>query len=157
MDRASRSKLRRPSLTIVAALAFVVAGFSGPAAFADSSHQHWVGTWGASPQLPDTTAPASTGFTDQTLRQIVRTSIGGNTVRVRFTNEIQATQLTSGVAHIALRDAGASAAIDFDEATRDPANPTFSLPAYDSGDHLHPNDVGYKAMADAIDLKLFKK
>jgi lysophospholipase L1-like esterase len=27
---------------------------------------------------------------------------------------------------------------------------------YDSGDHLHPNDTGYKAMADAIDLALFK-
>jgi lysophospholipase L1-like esterase len=30
------------------------------------------------------------------------------------------------------------------------------LPLYDSGDHLHPNDAGYQAMADSIDLKLFK-
>jgi len=30
------------------------------------------------------------------------------------------------------------------------------LPAFDSGDQLHPNDAGYKAMADAIDLNLFK-
>jgi lysophospholipase L1-like esterase len=45
--------------------------------------------------------------------------------------------------------------IDFDKATRDPNNPKMYLPAYDSCDHLHPNDVGYKAMADAIDLKLF--
>jgi lysophospholipase L1-like esterase len=45
--------------------------------------------------------------------------------------------------------------IDFDQATRDPAHPEALLPAYDSGDHLHPNDAGYKAMADAIDLKLF--
>jgi hypothetical protein len=29
------------------------------------------------------------------------------------------------------------------------------LPAYDSGDHLHPNDAGYQAMADAVDLSLF--
>ena len=29
-------------------------------------------------------------------------------------------------------------------------------PAYDSGDHAHPNDAGYKAMADAIDLSLFR-
>jgi lysophospholipase L1-like esterase len=48
------------------------------------------------------------------------------------------------------------AVIDFDAATRDPANPTRYLPLYDSGDHLHPNDDGYKAMADAIDLALFK-
>jgi lysophospholipase L1-like esterase len=48
------------------------------------------------------------------------------------------------------------AVIDFDEVTLDPNNPTFFLPIYDSGDHLHPNDVGYKAMGDAIDLRLFK-
>ena len=48
------------------------------------------------------------------------------------------------------------AVIDFDLATRDPANPTRLLPLYDSGDHLHPNDAGYKAMADTIDLSLFK-
>jgi lysophospholipase L1-like esterase len=46
--------------------------------------------------------------------------------------------------------------IDFDKATRDPANPTRFLPQYDSGDHLHPNDAGYQAMGDAIDLGLFK-
>lgn len=48
------------------------------------------------------------------------------------------------------------AVIDFDVATRDPANPTKYLPQYDSGDHLHPNDAGYQAMANAIDLALFK-
>ncbi len=47
--------------------------------------------------------------------------------------------------------------IDFDRATRDPANPSKFLPAYDSGDDLHPNDAGMKAMAGAIDLKLFEK
>jgi lysophospholipase L1-like esterase len=47
--------------------------------------------------------------------------------------------------------------IDFDKATQDPANPTQFLPALDHGDHLHPNDAGYKAMGDAIDLKLFTK
>ncbi len=47
------------------------------------------------------------------------------------------------------------ALIDFDAATRDPANPNHMRPEYDSGDHLHPNNTGYKAMADAIDLKIF--
>jgi lysophospholipase L1-like esterase len=47
--------------------------------------------------------------------------------------------------------------VDFDRIMRDPAHPARFLPAYDSGDHLHPNDAGYKAMADAIDLKLFIK
>lgn len=48
------------------------------------------------------------------------------------------------------------AVIDFDAATRDPNDPKKFLAAYDSCDHLHPNDAGYKAMADAIDLGLFK-
>ena len=46
--------------------------------------------------------------------------------------------------------------IDFEKAVRDPGNPDRMLPAYDSGDHLHPGNAGYKAMADAIDLALFQ-
>ncbi len=46
--------------------------------------------------------------------------------------------------------------IDFDRATQDKANPAAFNPAYDRGDHLHPNDAGMKAMADSIDLKLFE-
>lgn len=57
-----------------------------------------------------------------------------------------------------IRTSGAyDAVIDFDAAVRDPAHAARILAAYDSGDHLHPNDAGYKAMADAIDLSLFKK
>lgn len=47
--------------------------------------------------------------------------------------------------------------IDFDQITRDPQKPTWFNPAYDSGDHLHPGDEGYKAMGAGIDLKLFAK
>ena len=46
--------------------------------------------------------------------------------------------------------------IDFDKATRDPNDPKKFLEKYDSCDYLHPSDAGYKAMADAIDLSLFK-
>lgn len=46
--------------------------------------------------------------------------------------------------------------IDFDAAIRDPAHPDRLLPAYDGGDHLHPNEAGYRAMADAIPLRLFE-
>jgi lysophospholipase L1-like esterase len=46
--------------------------------------------------------------------------------------------------------------IDFDRAVRDPNQPLRMLPAYDSGDHLHPNDAGMRAMADAIPLRLFR-
>lgn len=45
--------------------------------------------------------------------------------------------------------------VDFDQAVRDPARPDHLLPAYDSGDHLHPSMAGYRAMAAAIPLSLF--
>jgi len=55
-----------------------------------------------------------------------------------------------------IRTSGAyDGVIDFDAAIRDPQHPTRYLAAFDSGDHLHPNDAGYKAMGDAIDLTLF--
>jgi lysophospholipase L1-like esterase len=44
------------------------------------------------------------------------------------------------------------AVVDFDRVLRDPADPLRLLPAYDLGDHLHPNDAGYAAMAAAVDL-----
>jgi lysophospholipase L1-like esterase len=46
--------------------------------------------------------------------------------------------------------------VDFDKATRDPANPESFLPAFDSGDGLHPNDAGDMAMANAVNLKLLR-
>ena len=47
--------------------------------------------------------------------------------------------------------------VDFDKITSDPQNPTRFNPPYDSGDHLHPSDEGYKAMGEGIDLTLFAK
>jgi lysophospholipase L1-like esterase len=56
-----------------------------------------------------------------------------------------------------IRTSGAfDGVIDFDAAVRNPASPLQLLPAYDSGDHLHPNDAGYQAMAAAIDLTIFR-
>jgi lysophospholipase L1-like esterase len=48
------------------------------------------------------------------------------------------------------------AVIDFDAATRDPNNLSNLSAGFDGGDHLHPNNAGYKAMAGSIDLKLFR-
>jgi lysophospholipase L1-like esterase len=49
------------------------------------------------------------------------------------------------------------AVVDLDAATRDPQHPARLKQEYDSGDHIHPNDAGNQAMADAFDLSLFKK
>ena len=48
------------------------------------------------------------------------------------------------------------AVIDFDAAMRDPGKPSRLRAEFDSGDHIHPNDAGNRAMADVIDLKLFR-
>jgi lysophospholipase L1-like esterase len=47
------------------------------------------------------------------------------------------------------------AVVDFDDVVRDPADPARLLPAYDSGDHIHPNDAGNAAMANAFNLSAF--
>jgi len=48
------------------------------------------------------------------------------------------------------------AVIDFDAITRDPADPLRINPQFDPGDHVHPNDAGNRAMAEAIDLEIFR-
>lgn len=56
-----------------------------------------------------------------------------------------------------IRNSGAfDAVIDFDKTVRDPAMPQYLAKQYDAGDMLHPSDTGYKAMADSIDLDLFR-
>jgi lysophospholipase L1-like esterase len=55
-----------------------------------------------------------------------------------------------------IRTSGAyDAVVDFEAATRDPANPKRIRAEFDPGDHLHPNNAGYRAMADAVDLSVF--
>lgn len=55
-----------------------------------------------------------------------------------------------------IRTGGAfDAVVDFEAATRAPENPKRLRPEFDPGDHLHPNDAGYQAMAEAIDLSIF--
>jgi len=60
-------------------------------------------------------------------------------------------------AYIRGRESGCDGVLDQDAATRDPADPTRFLRAFDSGDHLHPNDAGHAAIAAAVDLTLFSR
>jgi lysophospholipase L1-like esterase len=72
----------------------------------NSSDTAWVATWGASPfaflSFDNSAAPGP--FNNQTIRQIARISVGGEQVRVRFSNEIGDTPLKIGAASIALVD-----------------------------------------------------
>ncbi|MHB8302294.1 MAG: SGNH/GDSL hydrolase family protein [Acidobacteriaceae bacterium] len=68
----------------------------------------------------------------------------GEAVREKLNQWIRTTHVFDGV-------------IDFDQATHNPNNPQQYLPKYDAGDHIHPNDAGYNAMAQAINLDMFLK
>ena len=88
---------------VVWPLSLVLAG--APAKPADT----WVGTWAASPQLvEEANLPPAPAFGDTTLRQVVRVSIGGRRLRVRFSNAFGRTDLTLAAARVA-RSAGTSA------------------------------------------------
>ena len=114
-QRTLLSSLRRPSLTVVAAIVLALAGLAADraalAANGPGGNQgnglHWVGTWTASPRIP-TGAAATVAFNNQTLRQIVHTSVGGDRARVRLANTFGTVPLLVGAAHIALRDTGAA-------------------------------------------------
>src|ERR1044071_8697587 len=90
---------------------------------ANAQEAKWVGSWGASPLPPSPGAgpfPATPSFNDQTVRQIVRLSVGGSRVRLRLTNEYGAKAITIGAVHVALADgadklkAGTEKAVTFD-------------------------------------------
>jgi lysophospholipase L1-like esterase len=102
-------RVARLSCTVVLAAMVFARIAVAPVASTERGHdndrdQHWVATWGASP----VDAPLDLGFTDQTVRLIVHTSIGGEEVRVRLSNTFGADSLVIGAAHIALQDSDAA-------------------------------------------------
>jgi lysophospholipase L1-like esterase len=56
-----------------------------------------------------------------------------------------------------LKKGSFDAVTDFNAVTRDPEHPLQFRPDFDSGDHLHPDDAGYRAMAEAIDITVFAR
>jgi len=92
--------MRLHKLVLLAALALPLASFA--------KDDGWVGTWGASP-LPPTAGggrfPPTPSFENQTIRQVLRLSVGGQALRLRLTNEYGREPLTLGAARVALADA----------------------------------------------------
>src|SRR5678816_1047076 len=95
-------------------IALVLGSLAGSARLsAQATMEHWVGTWAtaplSSPSQPTDQAQTGLGaaptvFNNQTLRQVVHTSIGGDRVRVTLTNTFGTRPLVVGGAQIALRD-----------------------------------------------------
>lgn len=102
-------------------LSLVAAG-SGQAQTAPD--QNWVGSWGASPALPN-----GPEVTNQTIRQVVRLSLGGTSFRIRISNELGTAPLVIGSAHVA-RPGNAPGSIDpaSDMAVTFGGRPSITLP-----------------------------
>jgi lysophospholipase L1-like esterase len=133
---------RRRGLLRAGALLAAALAFTAPQLHAESlTAAHWVGTWGAGAGGPSLAAKRQP-LSNQTLRLIVHTSIGGSRVRIRLSNEMGDTPLTIGAAHIALRANGA----DIDAATDRPL--TFS------GSTSITIPPGAPVLSDPVDLKL---
>jgi lysophospholipase L1-like esterase len=106
---ATRPSFRWFPLALIAASTLLAAGLGfNPKALGqpkdNDRDQVWIATWGASPVAPVGANAANPGFTNQTVRLVLRTSIGGNEVRVRVSNAFGSDSLNIGAAHIALRD-----------------------------------------------------
>jgi lysophospholipase L1-like esterase len=128
VEPAASIRIRRRSLatvgaTVLALVTMVVA----PAVIAKDRHDGgtWVGTWSASPQ----TVAAPIQINGQTVRQIVHTSLGGERVRVRFSNAYGASPLVIGSAHVAISTGGASISRGTDRILRFNGSPSIAIPA----------------------------
>jgi lysophospholipase L1-like esterase len=98
-------------LSFAAATLLAVAGLAPASVASDASGAaHWVGTWSASPQAASTPVELDR----QTLRQIVRVSIGGNRLRVRLSNAYGTSPLLVGAVRVGLHTKGASIAAGSD-------------------------------------------
>jgi lysophospholipase L1-like esterase len=127
------------------------------------SQEHWVATWAASPQetrafTPPANAPQAgrgpaTGggqqaaftppivnFHDETVRMIVRTSIGGRRLRLELSNAFGTKPLMIGAAHVALREKDSAIVTGSDRALAFSGKPSFTIPP------------GAQALSDAVDL-----
>ena len=132
---------RRGFLLAGIGLAAVLAWQPPPVHAQGWNAERWVGTWGAGPGGPP--LPASTQvFTDQTVRLIVHTSIGGTRVRIRLSNEMGSTPLRIGGAHVALRAGGADIQASTDRALTFSGNPGIVIPP------------GAPVLSDPVDLNV---
>jgi lysophospholipase L1-like esterase len=94
----------------VMVMLFVILWSCSSSGYAESgSSRIWVGTWSTAPQLVEPgNMPPSPGLNDNTLRQVVRVSIGGDSLRVRFSNEFSTGTVTMKAVHVAISTGGSS-------------------------------------------------
>jgi lysophospholipase L1-like esterase len=149
-------KLRRYRLTKRGVFACLIACALAGSALTEArartardSDAQWVGTWASSPQLGDPgNAPPAPGFADSTLRQIVHVSIGGDQIRVRFSNAFGVTPLVISSAHVALGAGGSAIKPESDKSLTFANQPSVTIPA---GALVYSDPVDF-ALAPLSDL-----
>jgi hypothetical protein len=116
-------------IATLSTILFLAASFAGTATAAGPAH--WVVAWGTSPaqQLPDEAQmrAAKLLFDNQTIREIVHTSIASDTVRVRLSNAYGKQAVEIGAVHIALHEKGTSIAAGSDHAVTFSGRPSVSI------------------------------
>src|SRR5262245_6648961 len=102
-------------------------GMADPARIAASERndEHWVGSWATAPQG---VRGEPSHYNNQTLRLIVHTTIGGNQVRIRLSNELGNQRLFIGTAHIALRNTEDSIIFGTDRTLTFSGSPSITIP-----------------------------
>jgi len=105
---------------------------------------HWVSAWSTAVHapLPFPGLPPSPTFENQTVRMVVKPTIGGERIRVRFSNAFGTTALNISSAHVALSAKGAAIVPDSDHALTFGGRPSVSVPP------------GAPILSDPVDLKL---
>jgi lysophospholipase L1-like esterase len=136
--RPRRTLYRRYLRCVVAALALVGAGCASDSGAKEPLGRHWVGTWTTA--LVSRTMDIS--FSDQTLRQIVHTSIGSDQVRVRLANTFGTARLEIGAAHIGVRDTGADIVAGAGKPLTFGGSPSIAI------------SPGAHVLSDAVDLEI---
>jgi len=105
---------------------------------------HWVSAWSAAVHapLPFPDLPPSPTFDNQTIRMVVRPTIGGERFRIRFSNEFGTAPVVIGAAHVALGSQGAKIAPGSDRVLTFAGKPSTSIPP------------GSPMLSDPVDLKV---
>ncbi|MGD0349479.1 MAG: SGNH/GDSL hydrolase family protein [Verrucomicrobiota bacterium] len=115
------------------ALTLTNPGQAQPLAAGPNKDIHWVGTWGAAPQLTETrNLPPPPGLASNILRQVVHVSIGGQHLRVRFSNAFGNSPVTMSSTHIALSAGGSAIKPESDKALTFQGKPSVTIPAGES-------------------------
>lgn len=135
--------MRNNKLAVIVLCLFTTTASVITTAETGKSARHWVSAWSAAPHTPPSFpgAPPIPTFENQTIRMIVRPTIGGDRVRIRFSNTFGATPLKVGAARIALAGQGSSIVAGTDHALTFNGATSANIPS------------GASLLTDPVDLK----